>query len=242
MPAYNEADCVCSSIAAVKKEFGAVCPDYEVILVDDGSRDGTGKLVESLPYGRVKVVRYNRNEGKGYAFRRGFSCATGEFTFLIDTDSEIMGKSVADYLEALRKTDIVIGSKSHQFSTVHTPVLRRFLSLGFNILERLLVGVKATDTQAGFKGMRSLVVYRVMPLMTVRRFAFDLEFLLVASLLGFHMKELPVSIDLKAKSSLRRVFRMMVDLLGIAYRLRIKHWYQKNLKTASDSYKPMIRW
>jgi len=241
MPAYNEADFICKSIAEVKRQFSRVCADYEVIVVDDGSDDGTPRLVQNL-HDVIKVVTYDRNEGKGFAFRMGFARATGEFTFLVDSDAEIMASELLDYLEALRTTDIVIGSKRHPFSQVRTPVLRRFLSLGFNLIERLLTGVKATDTQAGFKGMRSLVAYRVMPLITAKRFAFDLEFLAVASLLGFRVKELPVYVSLKATANVGRVSRMLVDLLGIAYRLRVTRWYQKNIETMSNTYNPVIRW
>src|SRR5438105_299989 len=164
MPAYNEADCICKSIVVVKEQFSRVCVDYEVIVVDDGSGDATRKLVANLPYDDVKLVAYNKNEGKGFAFRKGFSRATGEFVFLVDSDAEIMGRELLDYLEALQTVDIAIGSKRHPLSQVRTPVLRRVLSLAFNIIERLLTGVRATDTQAGFKGMRSLVAYRTMPL------------------------------------------------------------------------------
>jgi glycosyltransferase involved in cell wall biosynthesis len=242
MPAYNEAEHISRSVAEVRKRFGTVCNDYELIVVDDGSRDSTRKLVGSLPYAGVKLVSYHRNEGKGFAFRRGFSCATGEFTFLVDSDAEIMARDLASYLEALKGADIVLGSKRHPLSIVRTPALRRFLSIGFNVIERLLTGVKATDTQAGFKGMKSGVVYRILPLITAKRFAFDLEFLAVASLLGFKVKELPVNVDLKALTSVKSVSRMMVDVLGIAYRLRIVRWYQKNIATMSNTYYPIIRW
>jgi len=242
MPAYNEAEFICKSLEKVTTEFGQVCHDYEVIVVDDGSGDGTRKLVENLPPDRIKLVSYNRNVGKGFAFRKGFSKATGEFTFLVDSDAEIMANELHEYLEALQTNDIAIGSKRHPLSNVHTPIFRRFLSLGFNIIERLLTGVKASDTQAGFKGMRSRVAYRVMPLITAKRFAFDVEFLTVASLLGFRIKELPVSIDLKATANLGRVSRMMIDLLGITYRLRITRWYQKNIAKMTNTYNPIVKW
>jgi dolichol-phosphate mannosyltransferase len=242
MPAYNEGDCIRKNVANIASQFGTVCEDYEVIVVDDGSIDGTRRLIETLPDHRIKLVSYHRNEGKGYAFRRGFSMATGEFTFLVDSDAEIMAKDLLAYMDALQTTDIVIGSKRHPLSIVRTPAMRRFLSLGFNIVERILTGVKATDTQAGFKGMKSRVLYRVMPLITAKRFAFDVEALAVASLLGFKVSELPVSIDLNARVSVKRVSRMMVDVLGIAYRLRVTRWYQKNLANMSNSYSPIVKW
>jgi hypothetical protein len=120
--------------------------------------------------------------------------------------------------------------------------MRRFLSLGFNILERLLTGVRATDTQAGLKAARSEALYRVLPLLSVKRYAFDAELLAVASLLGFKITELPVEVNLKATFSFGQVFRMLIDLLGIAYRLRISRWYQENMHAMSATYKPIISW
>ncbi len=244
MPAYNEGEHICNAVAEMKKQFSAICEDLEVIVVDDGSVDGMRKLIEfeSRRMEGVKLIGYDRNEGKGFAIRKGFSHVTGEFTFLVDGDAEIMARDLVAYVEALQTADIVLGSKRHPLSIVRTPVLRRFLSLAFNVAERLLTGVKATDTQAGFKAMKSRVVYTVMPLITAKRFAFDVEFLAIASLLGFKTTELPVSIDLKATVSVGRASRMMIDLLGIAYRLRIRRWYQNNINSMTDTYSPIIRW
>jgi hypothetical protein len=85
-------------------------------------------------------------------------------------------------------------------------------------------------------------LYQVLPLLSVKRYAFDAELLAVASLFNFKITELPVDIELKATFSARQVFRMMIDLMGIAYRLRIRRWYQKSMVEMSESYKPIIRW
>ena len=242
MPAYNEADSIERGVAAIDRQFEAVSEDYEIILVDDGSEDGTRKIMEEFTGKRIKLVGYDRNQGKGHAIKIGLYSATGQFAFLIDSDSEIQAKDLANYVDALGSADFVIGSKRHPHSTVRTPAGRRFLSLGFNILERLLTGVHATDTQAGLKAARSTALYQVLPLLSVKRYAFDAELLAVASLFDFKIKELPVNIDLKATFSGRQVFRMFIDLLGIAYRLRIRHWYQKNKLSMSDTYNPIIPW
>jgi glycosyltransferase involved in cell wall biosynthesis len=242
MPAYNEAECIGKSIADAKKQFEAVSKDYEIIIVDDGSDDGTRGIIEQLEDKKFKIVGYDRNQGKGHAIKIGLYHATGQFAFLVDSDSEIHAKELASYVEALGSADFVIGSKRHPLSTVRTPTMRRFLSLGFNVLERLLTGVHATDTQAGLKAARSAALYQVLPLLSVKRYAFDAELLAVASLFDFKIKELPVNIELKATFSARQVFRMLIDLLGIAYRLRIKRWYQTNKASMSDTYNPIIQW
>jgi glycosyltransferase involved in cell wall biosynthesis len=242
MPAYNEEDSIERGVADVSSQFEAVSGDYEIIVVDDGSEDGTRKIVEEFADKKVKLVGYDRNQGKGHAIKIGLYSATGQFAFLIDSDSEIQAKDLTNYVDALGSADFVIGSKRHPLSTVRTPAGRRFLSLGFNVLERLLTGVKATDTQAGLKAAKSTALYQVLPLLSVKRYAFDAELLAVASLFDFKIKELPVNIDLRATFSARQVFRMFIDLLGIAYRLRIRHWYQKNKLSMSDTYNPIIPW
>lgn len=240
MPAFNEADYVVKSIALVKQQFGNLCDDYEIILVDDGSQDGTAQLVKSLKPSRVKLVSYGENKGKGFAFRTGFHKVTGEYTFVIDSDLEIAPKDLRKYVDALRSSDVVIGSKRHPESVVRTPVIRRFLSLGYNILERLLVGVHVTDTQVGLKGWKSSVLYKVVPLMSVKRYAFDLELLAIASLLGARVRELPVDIELRVSLRPKQLFLMLLDTLGIAYRLRLRRWYQKNLVDYSETYRSFI--
>jgi glycosyltransferase involved in cell wall biosynthesis len=242
MPAYNEAACISESITHAKKQFETVCGDIEIIVVDDGSTDGTSVAAEVVDSNRVKVVSYRDNKGKGYALKEGFNLVTGEFSFLVDSDLEVRARDLSEYVSALGVADIVIGSKRHPLSVVETPVMRKFLSLGFNILERLLIGVRASDTQAGLKAAKSTALYRILPLLSVKKYAFDAELLAVASLLNLRMWELPVHIQLKAGFSLRQVFRMMIDLLGVCYRIRIRKWYQKNMGKMSETYKPIIQW
>ncbi len=242
MPAYNEAGCIVASILDVRRQFESICPDFEIIVVDDGSTDQTGLVVQGLTSDQVKTVGYRRNLGKGHAIRIGFLMATGEYCFLLDSDSEIRALELKAYVETMKHADIAIGSKRHALSVVRTPIMRRFLSLGFNILERILTGARVSDTQSGLKAARSSALYRLLPLLSVKKYAFDAELLAVASLIGLKIRELPVDIDLTATFSARKVFRMFVDLLGIAYRLRIKRWYQKNMITMSDTYKPIIPW
>jgi glycosyltransferase involved in cell wall biosynthesis len=242
MPAYNEAHNIRQSVAGTEKTMEAVTRDFEIIVVDDGSVDGTGAAVESLANRRVRLVSYAQNKGKGFALKKGFDLVTGGLSLFVDSDLEIQARDMSEYVKALGTADIAIGSKRHRLSVVRTPIIRRFLSLGFNILERLLTGVKASDTQAGLKAIRSSALYRILPLMSVKRYAFDAELLTVATLLDLEIVELPVRVDLRASFSVRQVFRMLIDLLGIAYRLRIRRWYQKNSVNMSQTYEPIIPW
>lgn len=242
MPAFNEAECITNSIATAMKQFESIREDFEIIVVDDGSTDETRRLAEGFYDRRVRVVGYDRNKGKGYALKEGFNFVTGEFSFLVDSDSEIHASDLGNYVKELETVDLVIGSKRHPLSVVDSPTVRKFLSVGFNALERLLTGVRTSDTQSGLKGAKSTALFGILPLLSVKRYAFDAELLTVASIAKLRIKELPVQIHLNAAFSVGQVFRMLIDLLGIAYRLRVKRWYQKNMVRMTETYKPMITW
>ena len=240
LPAFNEEANIAQTISKVREQFKTVCADCEIIVVDDGSRDGTWAAVENLDEKNIQIIGHPRNQGKGYSLKRGLYHATGEIAFMVDSDMEVWPQNLAAFFAALGSADIVIGSKRHSSSRVRTPTMRKFLSLGFNLLERILIGVKVSDTQVGVKAARSEALYTILPTLAVKRYAFDAELLAVAALLGFRIKELPVDIDLKASFSGKQVARMLLDLLGIAYRLRIKKWYQRNFIRMKSTYKPLI--
>ena len=112
---------------------------------------------------------------------------------------------------------------------MEVPVSRRVLSEGFNGLVRLLTGVPIKDTQSGLKAMRKSAFIDIFPRLAVKRYAFDVELLAVANLYGLKVVEMPVNIKLDATFKPKEMWHMFIDLLGIAYRLRIIHWYQRQL-------------
>lgn len=112
---------------------------------------------------------------------------------------------------------------------VDVPLSRRILSEAFNGLVRLLTGVPVRDTQSGLKAMKKSAFVDIFPRLAVKRYAFDVELLAVANLYGLRVVEMPVNIKLEAKFKPRAMWYMFMDLLGIAYRLRVIHWYQRQI-------------
>jgi glycosyltransferase involved in cell wall biosynthesis len=231
IPAYNEEDFIEDTLGTIDAVIKGKNLPYEIVVVDDGSRDGT--LAKARGYagrnGNVKVVSYSENVGKGYALKTGFLQASGNVVIFTDGDMEIDLSTISEYLEALKHGDIVIASKRHMDSRVEVPVSRRIFSEVFNGMVRFLTGVPLKDTQSGLKAMRKSAFIDVFPRLAVKRYAFDVELLVVANLYGLKVVEMPVSIKLDAKFKPREMVHMFVDLLGIAYRLRVIHWYQRNL-------------
>lgn len=243
MPAYNERPRIAKAVSRALDAGSKAGLDTEVVVVDDGSNDGTGDEIEAAGEsdGRVRLVRYKVNMGKGYAVKRGVEAATGDYVVLMDSDGEIDPGELRRYVRGLGSSDVCVGSKWHPESRVQTPVIRRLLSLTFYLLVRLLTNIPCSDTQAGMKAFRRDALLRIVRLQLVKKYAFDVELLAVASLLKLRIREMPVKIMLGSGFSFKEIMRMLVDLMGIVYRLRLIRWYQQNLKIQEPKYRPIIR-
>jgi glycosyltransferase involved in cell wall biosynthesis len=204
---------------------------YEIIVVNDGSVDNTkdvlNKVVDHST--STRMISYEANMGKGYAIRKGILASRGEFVVFMDGDGEIDSAVLAKYLQGLREADIVIASKYHPDSVVSVPTSRRFLSRCFNVLVKSLVCLNVSDTQVGLKAGRGEAFRRIFESILVKRYAFDVELLAVAQILQLKVIEEPVKIELDAGFRKSEIVRMFLDVLGIAYRLRLSKHYQKNL-------------
>ena len=232
VPAYNEENTIQDCLQTLDYALKDMGPSYEVVVVDDGSLDSTQAKARSYASknGHVKVIHLNKNEGKGFAMKRGFMQATGDAVVFVDSDLEIDVKEISKYVAALQQGDIVIASKWHPKSNVKMPLMRRVLGHGFNLLVRVLTGVKLKDTQTGLKAIRKSAFKKIFPILSVKRYAFDVELLVLASLYGLKIREMPVNIRLGSAFNPIDVWRMFLDLLGITYRLRVLRWYQRGLK------------
>jgi len=222
LPAYNEGSVIEETLDHVDSAVRQTGLRYEIVVVDDGSVDDTKRRVSNYANnnGHVRVVGYKRNTGKGYAVKTGFQCAKGNSVIFIDSDLDIDPQLILRYFEALIQGDIVIGSKWHPQSNVEIPLVRRLLSHAFNILVRILTGVRLRDTQTGLKAVKKKALERVFSRLAVKRYAYDVELLATANLCGLKVVEMPVDIRIDGLFNPKEVWRMFVDLLGIAYRLR----------------------
>ncbi len=201
----------------------------EVIVVSDGSTDDTVEIARSFG-SPVKVIELAQRGGKGGALRAGLSQAQGRYIAFMDSDGDISPDDIRPFiaLMELYQPDIILGSKRHPMSRVSYPATRRLMSWIYHKLARLLFRVNVRDTQTGLKMIRREVLDAVLPQMLEKRFAFDLELLVVARLLGFkHVFEAPVRIDYQFRTSVdvRQSLRILVDTLGIVYRRYVLNSY-----------------
>ena len=212
-------------VSSVLEKLGVV---FEIVVVDDGSPDHTyEEASEALDGDRVRVLRYGRNRGKGFALLYGFRHCHGDLVVFFDGDLDIHEKQIAMLLRALDVSDCVVTSKWHRESKTVSTTYRKLLSIGFNLLTRVLTGLRLRDTQTGGKAFRRKVLEETLPLLTVKRYAFDVELLTAITAKGYKILEIPAfyPIILKRRFSTLEIFRMFLDLIAIAYRHRIKRQY-----------------
>jgi len=230
--AYNEGNVIDDSIDRVDRVMMDTGWSYEIIVVDDGSVDDTRqkavKYTGKNGNSHLKVVGFEKNMGKGNAIKMGFEHSKGNFVVVIDGDLDVDPSLIPGYVEALKTHDIAVASKWHLESHTVVTLKRKILSFGFNVLSRLLTGIKLIDTQTGLKAFRRSVLERMSPKLLVRRYAFDLELIGACNHAGYRIVDLPVDVHIKSMVSFKDILRMALDMLRVAYRLRVLKYYQRS--------------
>ncbi len=230
LPCYNAGPALRAVVERLCGQLDGV-GSYELIVVSDGSTDETVATARSFESEAVRVIEYPLREGKGHALRVGLREARGEYVAFCDADGDIASEALPSFLTLMRlyDPDVVLGSKRHPLSDVYYPPLRRLLSWTYHKLTRLLFRVNVRDTQTGLKLIRRDVLAAVLPRMLEKRYAFDLEFLVVARSLGFaRVFEAPVRIDYRFASHVNpgATLRIVRDTLAIFYRHHILDTYR----------------
>ena len=226
VPAFNEAP----RLAEGMRRFEAAVSDgvvdidrTEMLLVDDGSTDGTADtaraLLTHLPH--HGVVRLPENRGKGAAVRTGVALARGTYTAYMDADMAIHPRAIPMLVNGLRTNDLAIGSRALPDSMVEsTHALRSVLGRLFNRLVTTGTGLHLPDTQCGFKAFRTPVARLLFHLVRIDRFAFDVEILALAHRLGLRITEVPVQWRHVSGSTVHPM-RDSIPMLTDVYRSRL---------------------
>jgi glycosyltransferase involved in cell wall biosynthesis/O-antigen/teichoic acid export membrane protein len=230
LPCHNAGPSLAPVIEGLRRQL-AGGPAYELIVVSDGSTDETVRIASAALGGQMRVIHYPERVGKGQALRVGLGEARGAYVAFIDADGDIDPASIAALVETMEvdEPDIVLASKRHPLSEVDYPTTRRVLSWWYHKLGRFLFRVDVRDTQTGLKLIRREVLETVLPKLLEKRFAFDLELLVVARRHGFdRVVEVPVRIDYRFSSTIRprTVVRILLDTLAIFYRRYILDSYR----------------
>jgi dolichyl-phosphate beta-glucosyltransferase len=224
IPAYNEENRLPQTLRGVLDWLARGTFSFlEVIVVDDGSRDGTARVVEEFAQANkcLRLLRNPGNRGKGYAVRHGMLEAKGEWILYTDAD---LSSPIAEIEKLCRaagqqNAGVAIGSRAVDRSLVevHQPALRELSGRCFNLVMRMVTGLPFRDTQCGFKLYRADAARQIFSLQKQEGFSFDVEDLLIAKKLGVRTVEVPVrwaNVE-GTKVGLSQGIKSFVDLIKI---------------------------
>ncbi len=217
LPCLDEAERLPATLRAYLAHYPAGRAEVELLVVDDGSTDGTAAVADRVAVTdqRVRVLRTASNHGKGYAVRAGIRAAQGELVVFTDADGSYGPEQVDLVVAALADAPVAIGARLGSQAGAGRP-LRRLASRVFNRAMRLLLGLPFHDTQCGLKGFRQEAAAAVFGRARVDGFAFDAEMLLLARHLGLRVVEVPVRAEERPGSR--------VHLTGDALRMLLDVW------------------
>jgi glycosyltransferase involved in cell wall biosynthesis len=158
-PAFNEEEIIEETVRKAAHVAASVAQDYEVIVVDDGSRDGTAAVVERIAAGdpHVRLVRHDRNRGYGAALRSGFAAAAKELVFFSDADGQFDLDELPALLARSTSAPVVVGYRIKRSDPPH----RLFIAKTYNLIVRMLFGLRVHDIDCAFKLFRREALAKV---------------------------------------------------------------------------------
>lgn len=227
IPAYNEEKRIENTIEKILNFFRKKNTDFEIIVVDDGSKDNTYLVAKSLKEKNkeVKIIKHAKNKGKGGAVKTGILNASGNYILFTDADLSTPIEEIDKLLYWIKEKnyDIVIGSRSLQNSKILTPqpFYRRIIGRIFPVLVRIILTNKFKDTQCGFKLFKNQIAKEIFNELKTENFAFDVEVLYRALKKGYKIKEIGV-IWINSPYSTVKIFKdpfkMLFSLLKIKFK------------------------
>ena len=242
MPAYNEEKHILHNIEETVRVFDQFSCNYEIIVVDDGSLDNTYKEALKAQNGHANVIvkRNMINRGKGRAIKHGFRFAQGDYIVFLDADLDLHPRQIKGLFDIMKRedSDIVIGSKRHSASVLNYPKRRKIISYFYNLLVRILFASQIKDTQTGLKVFKRKVLDSLFHVILVKRFAFDVELLMVAHHIGHRISDAPIEINFGREQKIGRIRVIDIlstywDTLAIFYRMYLRRYYIKALSEKS---------
>ena len=248
IPAYNESlriGATLESIVEYRAETSVGNPDFEVIVVCDGCRDATERVVRPFAdHVPIRVVSYPDNRGKGYAVRQGIAVSKGDVVAFMDADGSTPVRELGRLADLIHsnQADIVIGSRRAEGSlvTADQPVLRQLLGRAFAMHAQMVLGLRIRDTQCGFKVFRGQVARELFKDFRCDGFAFDLELLAVARERRLRVLERGVEWNERPGSTVNPL-RDGVRMLRAAWQIRARLRARRGIKVAEWPQTPLVQ-
>lgn len=236
IPGYNEGKNILQNLVIANSVFVDMFQEFEIIFVNDGSTDNTlvmaNNAAKTIP--SLIVIDSPVNEGKGNALRLGTLLASGKYIVFMDADLELPPTQLPTFFGLLnsQNADVIIGSKMHPKSVINYPPGRKIVSFGYFIFIAFLFNQKFHDTQTGLKLFKAEVIKPVMEKILVKRFAFDVEMMVMIARQKWNIVESPVIMEYKREQKWGRIqvkdiLQVLKDTLAIFFRLHFSKEYDQ---------------
>ena len=231
IPAYNEEKIISSTLKRISTYLQKNNWRYEIIVVNDGSRDATRREVEKYKKvnTNIKLLRNRVNRGKGYAVKKGILEANGRYLLFLDADLSTPIEEVEKLLKWLeRGQDVAIASRGLPESRIetHQPRYRETMGRIFNLLVQIMIMRGIKDTQCGFKCFKKEVAHNLFSQQKIDGFAFDTEILFLARKHKYKIKEVPIrwiNAPITRVHPIYSSFQMIKDLI----RIKVNIWKKR---------------
>lgn len=199
--------------------------NWEIILVDDGSKDKTLEVVKEYNFPNKKIISYQINRGKGYAVKKGAEAAEGDFILFIDADGSIHPSQIEKMIHYLKEYDVVVGNRNHQESHKKTTFFRSLIGDIFNLYARILFNIPIDDNLCGFKGFKKNIAKSLFKDMVSERWVFDVELFYKIKKNKYSLYFLPIEWEHRDKSKidLFEIFKIFYDMLLLRIKISTKH-------------------
>ena len=216
IPAYNEEKVIISTLKEAREFLTNNFDDFEIIVVDDASKDSTLEFINNFP--GIIVLRNLRNHGKGYTIAKGVKKAKGDWILFMDADNSTRITELNNFFNYTNDYKLLIASRALKDSKLEIKqnIVKIFLGKLGNMVSRLLIHPSIKDTQCGFKLFSSELKF-LFDKLTIDDFAFDFELIFLVRKYKFAIKELPVSWYNNFDSTVRwfNYPKTMLDILKI---------------------------
>lgn len=229
IPAYNEAPRIGATLEKMHQFLVAQHYDFEILVVNDGSKDQTVEIVQNYAarFSTVRLIDNGKNLGKGTSVKNGILHALGEIVLFSDADLSSPAEEFPKILDPVFRddADVTFGSRALDRSLigVHQSTFREFSGKVFNFFVRILTGLPFKDTQCGFKAFRRLTVLPVFERQRIGGFGFDPEVLFIAKKKGLRLREIPVRWN-HVEGTKVSMGRDSIEMFWDLVRIRLNDW------------------